>query len=475
METIIKRQTGDFLNSEVKDFALYVIKSRSLPSIMDGMRIGARKITYSAMTGDLRKVKKDKMPSLIGDTMKMKFHHGDAALKNTIEQLSSEHIFRYCPLTVIGQIGTLRNPETSTAARYLEVAKRKYLEWFNMDSELFELNFEEGKFTEPKFFLPLIPITLLWRTNSPGFGFSFRSFSYDLDDIIDATMQSIINGSCSGLNYVQLKPEVFGIKPENLIFNENKNSWYNVGEYIVDNDTLIITELPYNVTTKKYREHLIALKDANYIVDFQEYEDESKKASKGTRKSKADKKINRIHIKFSRGRLQTLLNSEKFAFFGKMKLYSKIPDDTLNTIDIDGKSIVRFENPNDLVDGFVKRRLMFYDKRKTRLINVIQENIDDLEDKQKFLELYISGELKVIKRSIVDIKKDCDKLGVSYEGLKLPLMRLSQDELDKTKREIQEKYDYLHYIKNTTIKQMYIKDLIDFKAEYSPKGIMQSI
>ena len=37
-------------------------------------------------------------------------------------------------------------------------------------------NFEDNKFTEPKYFLPIIPLTLLWRTNSPGFGFSFRSF-----------------------------------------------------------------------------------------------------------------------------------------------------------------------------------------------------------------------------------------------------------------------------------------------------------
>ena len=88
--SIVKRYTKDFLNTEVKEYAIYVIKTRSLPSVMDGMRIGARKILYAAITGDLKKNNKIKMPSLIGDTMKLEFHHGDISLKNTIEQLGSE-------------------------------------------------------------------------------------------------------------------------------------------------------------------------------------------------------------------------------------------------------------------------------------------------------------------------------------------------------------------------------------------------
>lgn len=450
--SIVKRYTKDFLNTEVKEYAIYVIKSRSLPSIMDGMRIGARKILYAAMTGDLRKVKKDKMPSLIGDTMKLKFHHGDASLKNTIEQLGSEHVFKYGPLEIIGQYGSLRTPDASTAARYLEVAKSPYLDWYKIDSDLFDLNIEEGKKTEPKYFLPIIPITLLWRTNSPGFGFSFRSFSFDLDDIIDATMQSVINGSCTGMNYVQLKPEIHGIEPKNIIYNENKNSWYNVGEYEITGDLIHITALPYNINYVKYNEHLESLKEKNYIVGYRN-----------------DSTLGAIDykIKFANGRLQTIMNGEKFKFFTNLKLFTKIPNLTLNTIDIDGKSIVNFETPNDLIDGFVRRRLNVYKERKTRLITVINESIVDLTDKAKFIQLVVDDKLVLNKRKVSDIKIDCDKFGVSYAGLELKAIRFTQDEINKALSEIEDLQNQLEYINNTSIQQMYIGDLLDFKEKYS--------
>lgn len=450
--SIVKRKTKDFLNTEIKDYALYVIKSRALPSIMDGMRIGARKIVYAALTGDLRKVKKDKMPSLIGDTMKLKFHHGDASLKNTIEQLGSEHVFKYCPLEIIGQYPSLRSPETSTAARYLEVAKSQYLDWFKMDKDLFQLLEDEGKIIEPKFFLPIVPITLLWRTNSPGFGFSYRSFSFQLDDVIDATMQAVISGTCSGLNYVHMKPEIHGIEPKNIIYNENKNSWYNVGEYSISGDMLQITDLPYTIYTKKYREHLQTLVDNGYIQMFRD----------DTMEGVID-----IKVKFAPGRLTTLMKGEKWKFYQNMKLFVKIPTLTLNTIDIDGTSIVNFDNPNDLVDGFVRRRLSVYKERKTKLIELIEEKIGDLTDKAKFIQLVVDDKLVLNKRKLDAIKSDCDKFGVSYAGLELKAIRFTQEEINKALNEIADLKENLEYINNTTIQQMYVLDLIDFKSQYS--------
>lgn len=449
--SIVKRYTKDFLNTEVKEFAIYVIKSRALPSIMDGMRIGARKIMWAAMTGDLRRVRKDKMTSLIGDAMKLKFHHGDSSLKNTIEQLGSQHVFKYAPLEITGQYPSLRSPETSTAARYLEVGNNQYINWFKMDKDLLRIQEEEGKKIEPKYFLPIIPIVLLWRTNSPGFGFSYRSFSFRLDDVIDATLQSVITGSCTGLNYVQLKPEIYGIEPKNIIYNENKNSWYNVGEYEVSGDILRITDLPYNVTKVKYREHLQSLVEKNYIVSFRE----------DSYKDQID-----IKVKFATGRLEILMR-EKFKFFQVFKLFVKIPELTLNTIDIDGSSIVNFETPNDLVDGFVRRRLSVYNERKTQLIKLIEEEIVDLSDKAKFIQLVVDNKLILNKRKIVDIKIDCDKLGVSYNGLELKAVKFTQEEIQKALDEIVVLKNRLEYINNTTIQQMYIKDLIDFKATYS--------
>ena len=451
---ITKRETTSYLNTEVKEYALYVIQTRAVPNIMDGLRIGARKIIHSAMTGTLKHGKKEKMPALIGDTMKNEFHHGDASLKNTIEQLGAKHLFEYAPLDLIGQTGTLRVPDVNTAARYLSLKVNDNMKMFKHDLDILNYNFEDGKYTEPRFFLPIIPIVLLWRTNSPGFGFSFRSFSHDINDIIDACLTSVINGSCNTLHYIPIKPKIYGIKDENIIYNESKNSWYNVGEYRIDNmesDSIVITDLPYNVSYRKYSEHLMKLKEENYIFDF------INMSTKGNIK---------YVVTFAKGRLEKHY-SEKWKFFTKMKLFVKIPNLTLNTIDIDGKSIVKFESTQELIDGFVRRRLIYYRQRKTKLVETIEKTIIELSDKAKFIQLVVDEKLVVFKRKLEDVKKDCDAFGVTYEGLKLPTIKYTEEEIIKALNEIENLKAELEYIKNTTIEQMYINDLVKLKEEVS--------
>ena len=352
---ITPRQTKSFLNHEVLSFAKYVIETRAMPNLMDGLKVGARKIIWAAMTGDLSKRKLIKMPSLIGDAMKMHYNHGDASLLNTIVQLGSTHIYKYAPLEIVGQIGSLRVPKCDTAPRYLHIRPSPYLDFFKIDSELFEQLIEDGDKVEPKYFLPIIPLSLLIRTNSPGFGFSYRSFSYGLDSIIDNCIKAISSGTCNvDIDITPIVPFVEGIKPENMLYNGNKNSWYCVGEYDMDfeKDVLTITDFPYDVSYEKYEEHLKSLIDKNYIIDFTDLSQ--------------DNKIRYI-IKFARGRLQTL-SSDKWKFFQNMKLFSKITKNTLNCIDQDGKTILFFDTPYELIDCFVRKRLFFYQERKTKTI-----------------------------------------------------------------------------------------------------------
>ena len=43
----ITRTITDFLNTEYREFSNYVLYSRCCPSIMDGLKLGARKALYS--------------------------------------------------------------------------------------------------------------------------------------------------------------------------------------------------------------------------------------------------------------------------------------------------------------------------------------------------------------------------------------------------------------------------------------------
>ena len=47
----ITRTITDFLNTEYREYSNYVISTRALPSLWDGMKVGGRKILYSAFVG----------------------------------------------------------------------------------------------------------------------------------------------------------------------------------------------------------------------------------------------------------------------------------------------------------------------------------------------------------------------------------------------------------------------------------------
>lgn len=450
--SIKTRRVKDFLNNEVKDFAKYVIETRSCPNIMDGMRVGARKCIWAALTGDLKSKSKVKMMSLIGDVMKLHYNHGDSSLMNTIVSLSSDYVFRYKPFEVIGQIGSLRETKCDTAPRYLTIKKSEYIDLFTTDKELLEIQEDEGEKIEPKYFLPLVPVVLLYRTNSPGYGFSFRSFAYTLDSVIDNCIHALNDESCQDEEF-RLIPDIEGINPDNLIFNANKNCWYNVGCYKIDEqqNTLTVTDLPYDIQLSKYEEHLQTLVEKGII-------------SKVVNLS-IDGNIKYI-IHFPYGRLRVIYNENKWKFFQTFKLFSKVSKDTLNCMDIDGRTILRFDSAYELIDLFVKRRLKFISARKTRTIRILKEQIQELSEKILFIQLVNDGKIVINKRPIADIKKDLDKYKLPYEVLKLRIERLTKEEIEKYNQEIVELKDYLDYIERTDEKTMYLNDLIELKSKF---------
>lgn len=451
---ITERSVDSFLNNEVKAYAKYVIETRALPSIMDGLRVGARKIIYASLDSqNLKKGSKIKMNKLVGDALSLQYHHGDTSLVNTIIQLATPHTLNTPAMDVIGQIGSLRVPEHDTAARYLHVKAGEFLDMYRTDIELTIPQWDDGEKIEPKFLLPVLPMVLMQRTSNPGFGFSFKGFSFDPDDVITATIQAVINGSCDGIDRFELKPYVEGINPDNIIWNENKQAWYNVGEYILDfdNDTLTVIDLPYNLSFEKYSDKLKSLVETGYILSFKD----------GSR----DNKVN-FSIKFSRGRLKMIYNDNKWKFFTNFMLFRKIEKLTLNCVSAMGDKILYFETPNQLVDEFVRLRMGFYELRKKTTIKMLEERNQLLGERILFIKLVVDGKLIISKRAIKDIQVELDSYKIRYDVLKLPISRLTIDEINNSRQEIIDNKKELEYIRITSEKEMFINDIIAIKEKY---------
>lgn len=439
------RNITDFLNKEYRDYAKYVIETRALPSILDGFKVGARKIMHAALNGGMKSGKEIKNLNLVGDVYNLTlFNHGDASLHGTIFTLSQFFKDNLNPLSINGQCGTLRDEDAVSAPRYLHVKLSKYSKLYKTDTELLEHVFDEGAYLEPVNYLPIIPTVLTARTSGMAPGFAFSSFSYNPLDIIDACIDVLGTGKVQR----RIRPFVRGIQQHNFQWSDDSKRWINYGEYNVDlkNDVLYITDLPYDIGYDKFDKQLNKLLDSGYIKDWKDYTE--------------DEHIN-YWITFPKGKLQREMMDDRInGLVKRFMLKTVVPDNNLTILDENGKVRV-FNSENELIEYFVPLRLNRYNDRKSRMVSVKEKQLQDNTNLCEFIRLVTEGKIIVVKRSKVDIKKDLDLYKLPNEVLNLPISRLTQEEREELLRKNENLKSELEYIKNTTIQQMYMNDLID--------------
>lgn len=439
------RDITGFLNKEYRDYAKYVIETRALPSIIDGFKVGARKIMHAALNGGMKTGKEIKNLNLVGDVYNLTlFNHGDASLHGTIFTLSQFFKDNLNPLAINGQCGTLRDEDAVSAPRYLHVKHSKYAKLYKIDSELLEYVFDEGAYLEPVTYLPIIPTVLTSRTSGMAPGFAFSSFSYNPLDIIDACIDVLGTGKVQR----KIRPHVRGIQQHNFQWSEDAKRWINYGEYNVDlkNDVLYITDLPYDVGYDRFDKQLNKLLDSGYIKDWKDYSE--------------DENIN-YWIIFPKGKLQRELMEDRIGgLIKRFMLKTVVPENNLTVLDENGKVRV-FNTEAELIEYFVPLRLAKYADRKSRLVTVKEKQLKENTNLCEFIRLVTEGKIVVIKRSKADIKKDLDKYNLPYEVLNLSISRLTNEEREELLRKNEILKDELEYIKNTSIGEMYMNDLID--------------
>ena len=67
----VERTISEFLNKEYKEYTFYVLANRALPSLIDGLKTGARKIMHAAFNGGLKNGGNKKLLNLSGDAMNL--------------------------------------------------------------------------------------------------------------------------------------------------------------------------------------------------------------------------------------------------------------------------------------------------------------------------------------------------------------------------------------------------------------------
>ena len=448
MSMIRETSITNFLSKEYKEFAMYSIEGRAIPSVIDGFKPTQRKIIHISnqvwRTGNEKTKKVFQLAGVVAD--QAYYHHGNASLENAIITMAQRFKNNAPLLEEEGQFGSLRSPQAG-APRYIGTKLNENFKLLYKDSELLEFKEEEGEQIEPKFFLPIIPTVLINGSSGIAVGFASNILNRDVKSIIECCQKILSDKKIS-----EVKPSLVGFTGDYTQDLENNKKWYIRGKFTrVNTSTVKISELPPSLTYEKYEEILDKLVDDKLIVS---YDDNCKDNIDYT-------------IKFTRSDLEKL-DDEKLV---KLLKLEETSTEIYSTLDESGKLMI-FESTTDIIEYFVNFRLTYYHKRKQFLLDKLNRELKILSNRGRFIKAIIDGKLKVNNVAKAQIVEGIESLGLdkiddSYDYLlRMPIYSLTKEMYDKLKEDFKLKKEEIVKLEATDPKDMYLDDLNELKKKF---------
>ena len=443
-----EKTISEFLSVEYKEFAMYVIEGRAIPSVIDGFKPTQRKIIHISnqiwKNGSEKTLKVFQLSGKVASDCY--YHHGDMSLSNAIITMAQRFKNNAPLLEEDGQFGSLRSPQAG-APRYIGTKLSENFRLIYKDFDLLEHKEEEGESIEPQFFLPIVPAVLLNGSSGIAVGFASNVLNRDIKSIIDACVK-VLGGKDPG----EVKPSLNGFTGDYIQDRENNKRWVIRGKFTRANTTTVkISELPPSMTYEKYEDILDKLVDDKVIVS---YDDNCKDNIDYT-------------IKFTRSDLDKL-DDEKLVKLLKLEESST---EIFSTLDEYGKLMI-FENTSDIIKYFVKFRLDYYHKRKQFLLDKLNKELKILSNRGRFIKAIIDGKLKVnnVSKSVIIDGIEAmklEKIDDSYDYLlRMPIYSLTKEMYEKLKEDFVAKKEEIKILEETDPKDMYMLDLTELKKKF---------
>ncbi len=443
-----ERTITEFLDNEYKEFALYTIENRAIPSLVDGLKISQRKVINTSSnvwkTGNEKHLKVFQLSGLVASTQY--YHHGDQSLNSAIINMAQRFKNNAPLLEEDGQFGSLRSPQAG-APRYIGTKLSKYFKLIYKDFDLLEFKEEEGDKIEPKYFLPIIPTILINGGSGIAVGFASNILNRNVFDVISECEKYL-----KGKDPINIPPKLndfFGSYSQDP---ENPKKWIITGKLeIVNTTTIRISELPPSMTYEKYEDILDKLVESKLISS---YDDNCKDNINYT-------------IKMSRSDLSSLTESDLI----KLLKLEESETEIYTTLDESG-TLKIFESVSEIIKYFVDFRLGFYQKRKDFLIDKTSKELKILQMRGKFIKLILDGKIIINNKSKVDIiqkieENNIDKIDGDYDYLlRMPIHSLTKETFEKLKEEFTQKKSELESTKLLDPKDMYLEDLRELKKSF---------
>ena len=338
----------DFINKELILFSM-ADNIRSIPSVVDGLKPGQRKVLFTCFK---RNLKKDmKVVELAGSVSGLTaYQHGDASMQSTIIGLAQDFVgsnnVNY--LEPSGNFGSrLQGGSDAANPRYIYTRLTPFARrvLHAADDALLTYNTDDERMIEPEIYVPVLPMVLMNGADGIGTGWSSSIPNYNPEDIV-----ANLHRMMAGEEMEPMVPWFRGFKGTVTALGQDRYQFGGLIKQTGDNE-VEVTELPIRMWTQDFKDRLVEIIKAEkagstpWIKDYEDYNDH-----------------NNVHfiIRMEDKHMKQALDE---GLEQKFKLTKSIATSNLVAFDAEGR-ITKYAGVEDIMKEFYGIRLRFYEKRK---------------------------------------------------------------------------------------------------------------
>ena len=274
------------------DYAMSVIIGRALPDVRDGLKPVHRRVLYA-----MRELKNDwnkpfkKSARIVGDVIGKYHPHGDTAVYDTIVRMAQDFSMRYTLVDGQGNFGSV-DGDPPAAMRYTEIRMTRLAHEMlaDLDKETvdFTPNYDES-LAEPSVMPAKAPFLLVNGSSGIAVGMATNIPPHNLTEVAEAIKALIDNPTIDTDELLEIIPGpdfptagiIYGTAGIADAYRTGRGVIRIRGRLLMEVDkrtqaeTIVITELPYQVNKAKLIEHIAQLVRNKQIEGVRFVRDES--------------------------------------------------------------------------------------------------------------------------------------------------------------------------------------------------------
>ena len=297
MSDLAKQITPVSIEEELKgsylDYAMSVIVGRALPDVRDGLKPVHRRVLFAmnVLSNDWNKAYK-KSARVVGDVIGKYHPHGDSAVYDTIVRMAQPFSLRYMLVDGQGNFGSI-DGDSAAAMRYTEVRMSKMAHELLTDLEKETVDYVDnydGTERIPAVLPTKVPNLLINGSSGIAVGMATNIPPHNLGEVIDGCLAYIDNKDITIDELMEYIPGpdfptaalISGRKGIIDGYKTGRGKVYMRSKANIDvekngRETIIVTEIPYQVNKARLIEKIAELVKDKKVEGISALRDESDK------------------------------------------------------------------------------------------------------------------------------------------------------------------------------------------------------